>query len=470
MYANIITTSLGLFRRAGSTESVPTLWKPIEIFPHSSVIAFWAFSIVLVITCILSIGVVLLRTVYRIGFYGKQQMNTKYDVVGMVFGGGNDAVISTAVPEWSRYCDVSTTTIVNGDSITKELLEEINERVLSSEKGGQLVQGFVASREPSYVLVSRGEQGVPSMSNTPTVIASTPVSVAITGADGSMKAIPSYSLEYYPPNHDSDIFHRGFATLHFFQQSNTPQAQVSLFSTETPLWNVIPLCITDVFTYKIDRDLDYDFSVVRALRFFVGKPDNIRRVTEFIDNICWRREEKEKEGKRGRRNGRREKQGKSASQSPNVVITKELSDLLGLIEAGLITIVGCTLKGSIVAVLFFKDVSWKSLSSQPPRNDSRRNNTGSEGGTIELIGSVFDDTHCKGDEIRMACFSRGMILANKNLKASSIQVPTTSCNGSIVDVINNKKQIAAVKKTTRSYYLRNFRTRTRQPGECLIVV
>jgi len=230
---------------------------------------------------------------------------------------------------------------------------------------------------------------------------------------------PIYILECFPDDkktYSTREFQTCLATLLFFQQSNTPQASVSLLRTNGPLWNLVPLTVLDESIYKIDKELDYKFNPGKKLRFFVAKADNIRNIVGFVDKHRYQFD---------------------------VVITKELSDLLGLIDSKRLVIVGCLLEGVMVGALFF----------------IRRPSS------VELCGSLF------GNDIRtivrLACFSRAVILANRTFSSSSLTIPMVSHNKSVVDMIGLKP----LRTMRRACYLRNYRTHTTyDPSKCLILV
>ena len=189
-----------------------------------------------------------------------------------------------------------------------------------------------------------------------------------------------------------------------------------MLKTNGAIWNLEPLCVFDESTYKIDKELDYKFNPGKKLRFFVAKSDNIRNIIGFVD--------------------------KHRSQF-DVIITKELSDLLGLIDSKNLVIVGCVLKGITVGALFFV----KRPSS------------------LELCGSLFGDDIIAN--VRLACFSRSLILANRTFKTSSLTIPMVSHNKCVVDMIG----LNPLRTVKRACYLRNYRVDgSYESSKCLILV
>jgi hypothetical protein len=335
--------------------------------------------------------------------------------------------MSSGKPEWTKYCDVSRVSIANGDNVAEDTISHINQLLERSGLEASFNKSIVTTREVSYVACRRCSEY--SDSSIEQVIYATPATLQVKDDDRKQKHkdkhkqmfahIPIYTLECFPDDrktYSSREFQTCLATLMFFQQSNTPQASVSLLRTNRLLWNLVPLTVFDESTYKIDKELDYKFNPGKKLRFFVAEADNIRNIIGFVD--------------------------KHRSQF-DVVITKELSDLLGLIDSKNLVIVGCVLKGVTVGALFFV----KRLSS------------------LELCGSLFSDVIAAN--VRLACFSRAVILANRSFKSSSLTIPMVSHNKYVVDMIGLKPLMT----TKRVCYLRNYRVPgSYDPTKCLILV
>lgn len=381
---------------------------------------FWTATVVSVIVLLAMVATAITHIIYSAGFYGKNLFQTKYNIRRFT---STDGVVSDERPEWTRFCDVAQTTIVNGDSMSEQSVTSINKLLARSDddEESSFNLGLVTTRAVSYVAIRMRDDkpGSPvdyAVCATPATL-KLPTGKKRKGPD-KKRSMPIYVFECIPDDkntYTSSGFHSCLATLMYFQQSNTPLASVSLLRTNMPIWNLVPLSVYDENTYRIDKTLDYKFDAGKRLRFFMAKKDTARSVVDYVDRF------------RG---------------DFDVVITKELSDVISLIESNVIVVVGCTLDGSIMGSLFF----------------IRRPSS------MELCGTVFSDVD---DNVKRACFSRAVILANRVFKSSSIRVPGVSHNKCVIDMIG-------VKPTTvvkRSCYLRNYRTAvTYEPTKCLILV
>ena len=411
---------------AGGKSIIVSLRHFVAAPPIGATSVFWVVTILSVLALIGAVCIVIIHFVYKSGFYAKNYFQTKHDITRFFHRLDDDRIMSSDKPEWTKYCDVSRTSITNGDSVADDTVSRINQLMERSSLEATFSKSNVSAREVSYVACRRSSED--SDSAIEQVICATPATLQV--KDTNLKKnthkhneafthTPIYVLECFPDDrktYSSREFQTCLATLMFFQQSNTPQASVSLLKTNGPLWNLVPLCVFDESTFKIDKELDYKFNPCRKLRFFVAKADNIRNITGFVD--------------------------KHRGQF-DVVITKELSDLLGLIDSKNLVIVGCVLKGITVGALFFV----KRPSS------------------LELCGSLFGDDIAVN--VRLACFSRGLILANRTFKSSSLTIPMVSHNKCVVDMIGLKP----LRTVKRACYLRNYRL----PGsydssKCLILV
>ena len=380
----------------------------------------WIATILSIVALATVACAVIIHFIYKCGFYSKNYFQTKYDITRFFHKRDGGQVMSSDKPGWTKYCDVDRTSIVNGDNLNDDTISRINELLKNSGLDPIFNKSAVSSREVSYVACRRHYDSIDSSIDQ--VICATPATLQVKSTHNHNQIfshIPIYVLECIPDDrktYSSREFQTCLATLLFFQQSNTPQASVSLLKTNGAIWNLEPLCVFDESTYKIDKELDYKFNPGKKLRFFVAKSDNIRNIIGFVD--------------------------KHRSQF-DVVITKELSDLLGLIDSKNLVIVGCVLKGVTVGTLFFV----KRPSS------------------LELCGSLFGDDIIAN--VRLACFSRSLILANRTFKSSSLTIPMVSHNKCVVDMIGLKP----LRTVKRACYLRNYRVRgTYEPSKCLILV
>lgn len=425
--------------------------------------AFWILTTLTILIAFLIVVIVIIHYIYKVGFYGRSQpFHTKNDIWHKLFvkkdGFINDEHREGSIgPQWTRHCDVSQTTIVNGDNVSDTLAKDITDflcKIYSTDKN-KLWFGNVSmmTREPSYIIVHRKDLSSSSFTDISPIdclMTATPSTLLLLVGKGNGRghikhklpdkansiSLPIYTIEYATNDfgrnikgvHYQSSFQTCFATLHFFQQSNTPQAKVSLFRTNGLIWNIIPLCVFETTTYAIDPSLDYKFNSAKELRFFNAKKENIRSVVDFISK-------------------------KQKSCVFDVVITKELTDMLGLINNKTLVVVGCVIRSSVIGALFFAR-SMTTISQH-----------------MELCSSVFDDG--VGDNIKLACFSRSVILANRVLKASHIDIPGISHNKSIIDMIENRNRsgngIKPSSISQNAYYLRNYRTHTRKPERCLII-
>lgn len=387
---------------------------------------FWLTAFLSVVALVSAVCVVIIHFVYKSGFYAKNYFQTKHDITRFFRRLDDGRVMTSDKPEWTKYCDVSRISITNGDNVADEVVSRINKLLERAGLEASFNKSIVSAREVSYVACRRCSEY--SDSSIEQVICATPATLQV--KDTNLKKNtrkpneafnhnPIYVLECFPDDrktYSSREFQTCLATLMFFQQSNTPQASVSLLRTNGLLWNLVPLCVFDESTYKIDKELDYKFNPGKKLRFFVAKADNIRNIIGFVD--------------------------KHRSQF-DVVITKELSDLLGLIDSKNLVIIGCVLKGVTVGALFFI----KKLSS------------------LELCGSLFGDDIAVN--VRLACFSRALILANRTFKSSSLTIPMVSHNKCVVDMIGLKP----LRTVKRACYLRNYRLPSSyDSSKCLILV
>lgn len=376
---------------------------------------FWATMIVAVLLVCALIVAVATHVVYKCGFYGKNHFHTKHDVRQLLGGKCAGTIISTEPPEWTRYCDISRTSVVNGDNVTEQVVLDIGKMLSKTHEGSKFSVGSLTTRETSYLAVRRTTDDEDS--SVICVICATPVTLKVT-AKGQTERIPIYILECLPDvkcTYTSMEFQICLATLVYFQQSNTPHANVSILRTRGLIWNLVPLCVFEENTYVIDKTLDYRFTSGSLLRFFVAENATIRSVIEFVDK---------------------------RNHGFEMTITKELSDVIGLVDSKNLVIVGCSMRDEMIGVLFFM------------RRPS----------SIELCGSVFDDS--VSGTIALACFSRAIVLANRTFKSSVISVPSLSHNKRLIDMISSKPR----ETVTRVLYLRNYMTvKTYDPERCLVL-
>jgi hypothetical protein len=409
--------------------SIFSLRHFVTIPSFGSVSVIWIATILSTVALTVGVMIVIVHFVYKSGFYAKNYFQTKHDIARFFHRLDDGRIMSSDKPEWTKYCDVSRTLITNGDSITDDTVSRINQ-LLERSGLSSFSKSIVSAREVSYVACRMSDDS--SNSSIEQVICATPATLQVKDINPkkwsqklekdqkqNFVRTPIYVLECFPDDrklYSSREFQTCLATLMFFQQSNTPQANVSLLRTNGLLWNLVPLTVFDESTYKIDKELDYKFNPGKKLRFFVAKADNIRNIIGFVD--------------------------KHRSQF-DIVITKELSDLLGLIDSKNLVIVGCVLKGVTVGALFFV----KRPSS------------------LELCGSLFGDGIVVN--VRLACFSRSLILANRSFSSSSLTIPMVSHNKCVVDMIG----LRPLRTTKRACYLRNYRAPgTYDPTKCLILV
>lgn len=404
--------------------SIFDLHRFISIPTFGSTIVFWVVSVLSIVALIAIVSSVIIHVIYKSGFYAKNYFQTKHDISRFFQSKNSENIISSDKPEWTKYCDLTRTSIVNGDSVTDDTVFRINELLKASGLEATFSKSNVSTREVSYVAYRRCYDS--SDSSIDQVIYATPATLQVNQKRNreqkqkqSFTNTPIYILECFPDDkktYSTREFQTCLATLLFFQQSNTPQASVSLLRTNGPLWNLVPLTVLDESIYKIDKELDYKFNPGKKLRFFVAKADNIRNIVGFVDKHRYQFD---------------------------VVITKELSDLLGLIDSKRLVIVGCLLEGVMVGALFF----------------IRRPSS------AELCGSLFGNDI--GTTVRLACFSRAVILANRTFSSSSLTIPMVSHNKSVVDMIG----LRPLRTIRRACYLRNYRNHTTyDPSKCLILV
>lgn len=461
---------------------------------------------------VLLVCLVIARTIYKIGFYGKQEpFETKYDfnnfylgIVGNRNHSGRKHIkqspthishlLNIHKPEWNKYCDIDKTTIIDtfrksDENINNSIIRFINDSTTTHDYGSkfdvkQLECCLTTHNTTAYVAAHSGlydslDCVFICISSTLKIATNKPQKIKqdTEGMSTTLVSIPIYNISYFTHQNyskencvNTPSFQKTFATFHYFQLSNNPKAQVSIFKAKH-IWNVVPLCIVTDKVFKIDNTLDYNFASKKALDFFVAGRENMACILDLLnDNM----------------------------PLFDIVITPEISYILELSNLKKYVIIGCNLNGVLIGVLFFK------VNIQ-------------DGNCISLIASVFDhnkitqmskDVGSAGarnkyrnhkyscDIIMRACFSRGLILAKKTLgqvcvKHNQAKVDTTidyvvinntSHNKNILDMIDgtykgvNVGASISTSSNEYSYYLRNFRITDYSrslsgfdPVKCLII-
>lgn len=453
---------------------------------------------------VLLVCLVIARTIYKIGFYGKQEpFETKYDFnnfyLGIV-GNRNYAgrkhikqspthilhLLNIHKPEWNKYCDIDKTTIIDtfrksDENIHTLVIRFINDSITTHDYGSkfdvkQLECCLTTHNTTAYVVAHSGLYDsldcvficIPSTLK----IATNKPQQDIEGMSTTHVSMAIYNISYFTHQNyskencvNTPSFQKTFATFHYFQLSNNPKAQVSIFKAKH-IWNVVPLCIVTEKVFKIDNTLDYNFASKKALDFFIAGRENMACILDLLNDNMY---------------------------LFDIVITPEISYILELSNIKRYVIIGCNLNGVLIGVMFFK------VNTQ-------------DGNCISLIASVFDHNKITQTSknvghsgarrnnkyscniIMRACFSRGLILAKKTLGQVCVQhkqakvdamidylvINNTSHNKNILDMIDGTEKGAGIGISTSSneysYYLRNFRVTDYSrclsgfdPVKCLII-
>jgi hypothetical protein len=404
----------------------------------------FCLTLLSIIIMIIIIILLLLRTIYKLGFYGKMNFNTFYDFFDYF---KEEDIINKDNPKWNKYCNIENISILdtesNKDIKVKESLTSINDFIknkISNNENNIINYNCLTSCDiTDYIACYKNKFIIDS------VIFSSRATMKIKTEKDKNKntiiSLPIHEIIHYNANNISNnknnIFQNNFATLYYYQNSNTPNVFVSLFKYEK-IWNVKPLCYLSEYFYEIDKSLDYNFAKKKALRFFEGKKETLNEIFDFLDKKLY---------------------------MFDVVITTEIKRLLHLLDNNLYIVIGCVLNGKTIGVLFFKNLLHDNF-KEP---------------ILELHSSVFSKNI--NGKIRQACFSRGLIIANKNMKCSVICINNTSHNNSILNMINinmkpkfysgkninNKILDNSNKLNEKAYYLHNYRFKTKKAENCLII-
>jgi len=408
--------------------------------------AKFCLTLLIFLISFIIISLLLVRTIYKVGFYGKMNFNNYYDFINYY---KEDGIINKEIPKWNKYCNVENVSIIDTESFkdikVKERLEKVNEFI--EETMFKNYKCLTLPNISDYLAIY--EDNIDVISAIFSSRATMKIKASKANKANMFDIIPIHDLIH---NHISTIierkstkyFHENLATLYYYQNSNTPNVFAALFKFPK-IWNVKPLCnLTEVF-YKIDSSLDYNFAQKKALQFYSGKTENIRTIFEFLNNNM---------------------------NMFDIVITTEISRLIKLVSNKIYVIIGCVLYGKNIGVLFFKKTIRHFL-KEP---------------VLELQASVFNS---KTDgKIKQACFSRALIMANKITKCSYLGINSTSDNKSILNKIkinmepeyytNNynytlksKNEIQNNKSNRKigdfAYYLHNYRCKTINADKCLII-
>lgn len=404
----------------------------------------FCLTILSAIIMIIIIFLLLFRTFYKLGFYGKMNFNTFYDFLDYF---KEEDIINKDKPKWNKYCNVENVSIIdtesNKDIKVKESLTSINEFIKNKIPNNENyivnyncltscdITDYIACYKSKFIIDS--------------VIFSSRATMKIKIEKDKQKdkntitSLPIHEIIYFNTNNFSNnknnIFQNNFATLNYYQNSNTPNVFVNLFKYEK-IWNVKPLCYLNEYFYEIDNSLDYDFAKKKALRFFEGKKENLNEIFDFLDKKLY---------------------------MFDVIITTEIKRLLNLLDNKLYIVIGCVLNGKTIGILFFKNLLHDKFKKP----------------ILELHASVFSKNI--NGKIRQACFSRGLIIANKVMKCSLICINNTSHNNSILNMINinmkpkfysgknNNTLDNCNKLNEMAYYLHNYRFKTKKAEKCLII-
>lgn len=401
-----------------------------------------------ILIAIIAVVIVILRTIYKIGFFGKMNFHTYYDFIDYF---KKDGIIYDDEPKWNKYCNIDNVRIIdteaNNSSNNTDVLSKIHRFIDTNAKGLKcLTSNNVSTYLSAYENNTNYIEYLLCSSR-----ATMKISVSVKNKNVKQNilfdVIPIHELTIVKQNidnkHNDEKFQFNFATLYYFQNSNTPGIYVSVFKYNK-IWNVKPLCNLFEVVFKIDKSLDYNFAQKKALSFFTAKNENMTAIFDFLDTNM---------------------------KTFDVVITTEISRLLNLVLCQMYIIVGCVLLGKTIGVLFFKKTV-RDFTKDP---------------VLELQASVFNDTVT--GKLRQACFSRGVIIANKVVKSSFVVINDTSHNNSILNMIIanvkpcyyscvsnvnekfkhiiNNANISKINET--AYYLNNYRTNTREASKCLII-
>lgn len=402
----------------------------LKTFASSGMFIAITSVIVLIILALL-----LRRSYYKLGFYGRHPFQTRGDFIN---AWSKDGVMNSDAPSWDKYCDIERVSFKDfADLSSKDLpaIVEFLNRLDDVQITQSIFQAALSSHNgPTFISTYAYDD-----SNTGSAIqgclTSYPIKLTLASTDNNRNKLSTRFIDHIHTTQAckskrDEITQKMFATHQFFMRSNkTSSCNISLFRSK-PIWNLVPLCEFEIKQFKIDKTLDYNFTIEQQLSFFVAEASNLRGIIDLI-----------------------------ATQSNrfDIIIVPELSNILQRIASGLMHTIGCTLNGIIIGTLVFQ------LSYKGSKNKGRQ---------LELVSSVFDTGHTNYSPLlARACFSRALIMANKKVQCEYIGITSLSDNAEILHSLQDKQNSWKQNCISmEAYYLYNYRTSTKNASKCLTFI
>lgn len=518
-FINFIKPNLSLFSNlyfSWFKHQVVSRFKILEfssLFDVSIVILFYIFVFCLIIL----IGLIILRTIHKIGFFGKQPLNHKFDFINRFKKDGliNDYFIDK--PDWDKYCDIENVSIIESDNLPNHIHKQGNTN--TNTKNDNLINDIINLINQSQTGVNQNsethegainidtEQQNSTNNNSKNQLGKNKKTnklnnhkaqlISFLTTHNTLSYITTYSCEKYGLK---CVLLSTPATLKIINKNGLRRSKNKLNQR-----NIISFPIYSLNTYQkllkttqhvniynSNKLIDYGHNLntsnteyqktFATFHYFQLSNNSIAQVSLFKSTDIWNVKplcqvteisfiidktlDYRFDVKRQLRFNTIQKDNIRSLldfldlqiNNFNIVVTPDIGHLIEMINVKLVVIIGCFLNNNIIGILFFKTRLCDSMNTN----------------VIELFASVFDDNI--NSILRRACFSRSLMLANKTFKASHLIINDTSHNQSIIDMINIKDNSKTYNQTNKidmsySYYLRNYRTNTIQKScSCLIIL
>lgn len=367
------------------------------------------------------------RLLYRTGFWGRQPMRRTFGLLDRI---RQDGVIDSEPPKWNKYCDerhVTTTDKTTNEVLTKisnlankteslddGLVKHVDANLLRSSFNGFLSPVYV-----SYYTEGSTEYGC---------LTSRPLKLRV-----GKNEFNTYYLDFFHTSPglgpSREVAESSLLQTHeFYQRSNNPDIQVTLFLRQTKLSRVLELCSFNTYTYEIDLDLDFDGSRQKRFNVFLARSnDHLMDLIEFV---------------------------KTRQKDFHVDITTTMGNMLTLIESELLYVVGCRLLDNTLGYIFFRD--FKNGTKKDP--------------ILDCISSVFDNT-LDSELCIQACFAsftRGLMLSTKKTPCRYLRLWDLADNNIISGLLKRKRNYRS--KNRQYVYLYNYRTDTVCGNKVLMLI
>jgi len=378
------------------------------------------------IVSVVIVGVLSYRLLYRTGFWGKQPVKRKYDFIDRYRSRG---VINVDLPVWNKYCNEKNVTITDkADETVLARVAKLTTHNKSLDNGlvkhitsDGLMTTFNGFQNPVYI----------SFFSKDTLdygcLTSRPVKIRIERKTEQAYLFDFFHIDSSLGTIQDEVETSLIQTHEFYQRSNNPDINVSVFFRKNKLKQVEELCAFDVLTYEIDLDLDYDFSHQKGLVVFPVKSHT--QLLELIDFV------------------------KSKKDSFHIDIVPTVGNLLTLIERDQLYIIGCNLFERSLGYVFFRD--FKNGTKKDP--------------ILDCIGSLFDQTvdNSLYKCAYSAAFSRGIMIATKSSPCRYLRIWELGDCSQITKLLEKKKYKS---KETHYLYLYNYRSNTVAGNKALILI